>query len=162
MSETLIIPDSESRKEIYEAIIPQIASLVSSESNIIANLANITSVLKEAFGLFWIGFYQAEGDELVLAPFQGPIACTRIKRGKGVCGSVFASGKSLIVPDVGKFEGHISCSSLSRSEIVIPIILNDTVWGVLDIDSKDIQYFNEIDKYYLEIIAEIISKDVLR
>ena len=161
MSETLIIPDSESRKEIYEAIIPQIASLVSSESNVIANLANITSVLKEAFGFFWVGFYQADGDELILAPFQGPIACTRIKRGKGVCGAVFESGKSLVVPDVEEFDGHIACSSLSRSEIVIPLILKGTVWGVLDIDSESVRDFSEIDKHYLEIIVEIISTDVL-
>ena len=162
MSETLIIPESGNRKDIYEAIIPQIASLVSSESNIIANLANITSVLKEAFGFFWIGFYQAEGDELVLAPFQGPIACTRIKRGKGVCGSVYSTGESLVVPDVEEFKGHISCSSLSRSEVVIPIIFNGSVWGVLDVDSKEVNDFNDIDKYYLERIAEIISNDVLR
>ena len=158
----MIIPESGNRKDIYEAIIPQIASLVSSESNIIANLANITSVLKEAFGFFWIGFYQAEGDELVLAPFQGPIACTRIKRGKGVCGSVFSTGESLVVPDVEEFKGHISCSSLSLSEVVIPIIFNGSVWGVLDVDSKEVNDFNDIDKYYLERIAEIISNDVLR
>ena len=158
----MIIPESGNRKDIYEAIIPQIASLVSSESNIIANLANITSVLKEAFGFFWIGFYQAEGDELVLAPFQGPIACTRIKRGKGVCGSVYSTGESLVVPDVEEFKGHISCSSLSRSEVVIPIIFNGSVWGVLDVDSKEVNDFNDIDKYYLERIAEIISNDVLR
>lgn len=162
MSETLIIPESNNKKEIYEAIIPQIKSLVETESDTIANLANITAVLKEAFNFFWVGFYISQNDQLILAPFQGPLACTRIRKGKGVCGTAFAKGETIVVEDVEKFEGHIACSSLSKSEIVVPIIKNNQVWGVLDIDSKEIASFNETDKHYLEIIAQLITNLVIK
>lgn len=158
MSECLILPTGGSRKDIYEVIIPQISSLVEHERDITANLANIAAILKEAFGFFWVGFYVAQSEnELVLAPFQGPLACTRIKKGKGVCGTVFASGSTLVVEDVELFPGHIACSSLSRSEIVVPILLNDKVWGVIDVDSSSVADFNDVDKHYLEEISKIIT-----
>lgn len=162
MSECLILPKEGGRKEIYETIIPQIRSLVEHESDVIANLANITAILKEALGFFWVGFYIAKGEnELVLAPFQGPLACTRIRKGKGVCGTVYAQGVTIIVKDVEEFPGHIACSSLSRSEIVVPIMKNGEVWGVLDVDSKELGDFNETDKYYLEEIVKIVEKSLL-
>lgn len=162
MSECLILPKEGGRKEIYETIIPQIRSLVEHESDVIANLANITAILKEALGFFWVGFYIAKGEnELVLAPFQGPLACTRIRKGKGVCGTVYAQGVTIIVDDVEEFPGHIACSSLSRSEIVVPIMKNGEVWGVLDVDSKELGDFNETDKYYLEEIVKIVEKSLL-
>lgn len=158
MSECLILPTSGSRKDIYEAVIPQIGSLVEHERDVTANLANIAAILKEAFGFFWVGFYVAKSEnELVLGPFQGPLACTRIKKGKGVCGSVFASGSTLVVEDVELFPGHIACSSLSRSEIVVPLYAHDGVWGVLDVDSSSVDDFDHVDKHYLEEIAKIIS-----
>lgn len=162
MSECLILPKEGGRKEIYETIIPQIRSLVEHESDVIANLANITAILKEALGFFWVGFYIAKGEnELVLAPFQGPLACTRIRKGKGVCGTVYAQGVTIIVKDVEEFPGHIACSSLSSSEIVVPIMKNGEVWGVLDVDSKELGDFNETDKYYLEEIVKIVEKSLL-
>lgn len=158
MSECLILPTSGSRKDTYEVIIPQICSLVEHERDITANLANIAAILKEAFGFFWVGFYVARSEnELVLAPFQGPLACTRIKKGKGVCGAVFASGSTLVVEDVELFPGHIACSSLSRSEIVVPILLNGKVWGVIDVDSSSVADFNDVDKSNLEEISKIIT-----
>ncbi len=160
MSENLIIPDTADRSEIYSAILPQIEAITAGETNIIANLANISAILKEAFNLFWVGFYIAESDDiLVLGPFQGPLACTRIRKGKGVCGTVFATGETLIVDDVELFPGHIACSSLSRSEIVVPIYNRaGAVWGVLDIDSKDIADFDEVDKLFLEeLVAQITN-----
>ncbi len=159
MSETLIIPQSASRSEIYEAIIPQIEAIISSENNLIANLANVTAIIKEAFNFFWVGFYLVDTpDELVLGPFQGTLACTRIKRGRGVCGAVFASGVTEVVPDVELFPGHIACSSLSKSEIVVPIFgANGEMIAVLDIDSDELNTFDEVDKLYLEKIALIIN-----
>src|SRR5690242_4004680 len=123
------------KQEQYEALIPQIKGLLEGEIDLIANLANVTAALKEQFGWLWIGFYLVKNNELVLGPFQGPVACTRIKKGRGVCGSSWAQRKTLIVPDVEKFPGHIACSSASRSEIVIPVLRNDEVIGVLDVDS---------------------------
>ncbi len=145
-----------SKTEIYESLIPQIKALIDGEPDLVANLANITAALKEQFNWLWVGFYLVKQDELVLAPFQGPIACTRIKKGRGVCGTAWQDAKTLIVDDVEKFPGHIACSSLSRSEIVVPIIRNADVIGVLDVDSQMLAHFDETDKKFLEeIITEI-------
>ena len=144
------------KEEMYKTIIPQIKAIIEGEPDLIANLANIAAALKEQFGWFWIGFYLVKQDELVLGPFQGPVACTRIKKGRGVCGSSWQLAETLIVPDVSKFPGHIACSSLSISEIVIPIIRNKEVIGVLDVDSEKPSFFDETDKKYLEIIVEQI------
>ena len=144
------------KEEQYQTLLPQIKGLLSGEPDLIANLANIAAALKEQFGWFWVGFYLVKEDELVLGPFQGPVACTRIKKGRGVCGTSWAEAKTLIVPDVEKFPGHIACSSLSRSEIVVPLIRNGIVVGVLDVDSSALDEFDETDQQYLEeIIAEI-------
>jgi L-methionine (R)-S-oxide reductase len=144
------------KDEMYATIIPQIKGLIEGEPDLIANLANIAAALKEQFGWFWVGFYLVKNDELVLGPFQGPVACTRIKKGRGVCGSSWQQAHTLIVPDVSKFPGHIACSSLSVSEIVVPIIRNNEVIGVLDADSERPDLFDATDKKYLEqIVAEI-------
>ncbi len=144
------------KEEMYATIIPQIKSLIEGEPDLIANLANIAAALKEQFNWFWVGFYLVKNETLVLAPFQGPVACTRIKNGRGVCGSSWQQAQTLIVPDVSKFPGHIACSSLSVSEIVVPIIRNNEVIGVLDVDSEKPSLFDETDKKYLEeIVAEI-------
>jgi GAF domain-containing protein len=142
------------KEEQYRALIPQINALTEGEPDLIANLANIAGALKEQFGWFWVGFYLVKQDQLVLGPFQGPIACTRISKGRGVCGTSWAKAETLIVPDVEKFPGHIACSSLSKSEIVVPMINNGIVWGVLDVDSSDLNQFDETDKTFLE---EIVS-----
>lgn len=145
------------KEEMYATIIPQIKGLIDGEADLIANLANIAAALKEQFGWFWVGFYLVKKEELVLGPFQGPVACTRIKKGRGVCGSSWQQEQTLIVPDVAKFPGHIACSSLSVSEIVVPIIRNNQVIGVLDVDSEKPDLFDETDKKYLEqIVATII------
>ena len=145
------------KTEMYQTIIPQIKALINGEPDLVANLANITAALKEQFGWFWVGFYLVKNDELVLGPFQGPVACTRIQKGRGVCGTSWVQAKTLIVPDVTKFAGHITCSSLSLSEIVVPIIRNQEVIGVLDVDSEKPSMFDETDKRYLEeIIAETL------
>ena len=141
----------------YSSIIPQIEALISYETDLVANLANIVAALKEQFGWFWVGFYLVKEDELVLGPFQGPVACTRIKKGKGVCGSSLAEAKTLVVPDVDKFPGHIACSSLSKSEIVVPIIRNGEVIGVLDVDSADYNTYDETDQHFLEKIVALIN-----
>jgi GAF domain-containing protein len=145
------------QKEEYESILSQITGLIEGEVDMTANLANITAALKEQFNWFWVGFYLVKENELVLAPFQGPVACTRIKKGRGVCGTSWAQAKTLIVPDVEKFPGHIACSSLSRSEIVVPIIRNAEVIGVLDVDSEKLSAFNEVDQQYLEKIVALIN-----
>jgi len=144
------------KEEQYQSLFPQIKALIEAEPDLIANLANITAALKEQFGWLWVGFYLVKNDELVLGPFQGPIACTRIKKGRGVCGTAWAQGATILVPDVEKFPGHIACSSLSRSEIVVPIIRNGSVLGVLDIDSVETDHFDATDKAYLEQIVTII------
>jgi GAF domain-containing protein len=136
--------------EQYETLLPQVAAIIEGEKDLIANLANFTAVLKQQFKWLWIGFYLVKDDQLVLGPFQGPIACTRISKGKGVCGKAWQEAKTIIVPNVDEFPGHIACSSLSKSEIVIPIITNETVVGVLDIDSQILNSFSEIDQLYLE------------
>jgi L-methionine (R)-S-oxide reductase len=144
------------KTEQYEILIPQIKALLDGEPDLVANLANVAAALKEQFKWFWVGFYLVKGDELVLAPFQGPIACTRIKKGRGVCGSSWAQAKTLIVPDVEKFPGHIACSSLSKSEIVVPVLRQNAVVAVLDVDSDAYDQFDEIDQVYLEKIVSII------
>ena len=145
------------KQEQYEAVIPQIKALIEGEDNLIANLGNVAAALKEQFNWLWVGFYLVKKDELVLGPFQGPVACTRIKKGRGVCGSSWAQQKTLIVPDVEKFPGHIACSSASKSEIVIPILHNNEVIAVLDVDSKELNQFNHIDQTYLEQVVSLIS-----
>ncbi|NDV58567.1 GAF domain-containing protein [Bacteroides sp. 519] len=159
MAEELYIPTGNDKEKIYTALLPQIKSLTEHESDLIANLANVTAVLKEAFNFFWVGFYFVKEEELVLGPFQGPLACTRIKKGKGVCGSAWRDKKTYVVPDVEQFPGHIACSSLSQSEIVIPLFTPDNnVWGVMDIDSELLNTFDYIDEKYLEEICyNIIS-----
>lgn len=141
----------------YDSILPQISSLIDGESDQIANMANICAALKEQFNFFWVGFYMIKDDELVLGPFQGPVACTRIKIGKGVCGSAWEQKKTIIVPDVDLFPGHIACSSASKSEIVIPIIRNGNVIGVLDVDSAELNSFDETDADYLQQILDRID-----
>jgi GAF domain-containing protein len=156
MAEDLSIV-SGTKKDQYESLLPQIAGLLDGETDLIANLANITAALKEQFGWLWVGFYLVKNDELVLAPFQGPVACTRIKKGRGVCGTSWADARTLIVPDVEKFPGHIACSSLSRSEIVVPILRNNEVFGVLDVDSSELNEFDETDRTYLEKIISLLQ-----
>ena len=169
------------KTEQYQSLIPQITGLLEGEHDLVANMANVVAALKEQFGWFWVGFYvvkpspfhlspgvltkketaaampASENEELVLAPFQGPVACTRIKKGRGVCGSSWAQSKTLIVPDVEKFPGHIACSSLSKSEIVIPVIRNNKVVAVLDVDSDEYDQFDDTDKKYLEEIVDLIE-----
>jgi L-methionine (R)-S-oxide reductase len=145
------------KHEQYESLVPQIKALIEGEPDLVANLANVVAALKEQFGWFWVGFYLVKGDELVLAPFQGPIACTRIRYGKGVCGSSWEQKQTLIVPDVEQFPGHIACSSLSRSEIVVPVIRDGKVIGVLDVDSDALDEFDTTDKQYLEEIVGAIQ-----
>ena len=157
-----------SKAKIYQSLIPQIKALLDGEPDLIANLANVSAALKEQFGWLWVGFYlvkpdsksfgsaQDEETELVLGPFQGPVACTRIKKGRGVCGAAWQNAATLIVADVEKFPGHIACSSLSKSEIVVPLIKNGEVIGVLDVDSNELDQFDETDKKYLEEIVAIL------
>lgn len=141
----------------YRSLILQVSALLSGETDEIANMANVCAALKEQFNFFWVGFYMIKDNELVLGPFQGPVACTRIQKGKGVCGSAWEQAKTLIVPDVDAFPGHIACSSASRSEIVIPIIRNELVIGVLDVDSSELNSFDESDSVNLSAILELIS-----
>jgi len=145
------------KSEKYKAIIPQIRALIEGEDDITANLANITAELKEQFNWLWIGFYLVRKDELVLGPFQGPVACTRIRKGRGVCGTSWEKAKTIIVPDVEAFPGHIACSSASKSEIVIPIIRENVVVGVLDVDSSELNQFDEADQYFLEQLLESVQ-----
>jgi len=156
MAEDLFIQGT-NKKEIYESLTPQIKALVGDEEDLIANLANISSALKTAFGFFWVGFYWVKKDELVLGPFQGSVACTRIAFGRGVCGSSWKEKKTLLVPDVEAFPGHIACSSLSKSEIVVPIIKKGIVLGVLDVDSDQLDDFDTTDQLYLEEICQWIA-----
>lgn len=156
MAEDLQIANG-TKEEQYTSLLPQIQGLISYETDLIANLANVAAALKEQFGWFWVGFYLVKNDELVLGPFQGPVACTRIKKGKGVCGTSWAEAKTIIVPDVDKFPGHIACSSLSKSEIVVPIIRNGEVIAVLDVDSADYNTYDETDQRYLEEIITTIN-----
>jgi L-methionine (R)-S-oxide reductase len=157
MAEDLTITRSTDKKEQYQSLIPQIEALLYGETDLVANLANINAALKEQFKWFWVGFYMVKGNELVLGPFQGPVACTRIARGKGVCGAAWEQGKTLIVPDVDAFPGHIACSSLSRSEIVIPVYHQGQVIGVLDVDSEELDQFDQTDTQYLEQIVNLLQ-----
>ena len=149
---------SGSKEEQYLSLLPQVRSLIEGEVDLVANLANVAAALKEAFDFFWVGFYLVKQDQLVLGPFQGPVACTRIRKGKGVCGTAWQEGATLLVPDVEVFPGHIACSSLSRSEIVVPLIKDGKVWGVLDIDSDLLKFFDETDRKYLEEMCGYLSK----
>ena len=144
------------KAEQYEALLPQVRALLEGEPDRTANMANMVAALKEQFGWFWVGFYLVKKDELVLAPFQGPVACTRISKGRGVCGSSWQQAKTLIVPDVEKFPGHIACSSLSRSEIVVPVIRNGNVQAVLDVDSSSYDQFDTTDQRYLEELVALL------
>ncbi|QNK64463.1 GAF domain-containing protein [Pedobacter sp. PAMC26386] len=157
MAEDLIIIKTESKEEQYRSLIPQIEALLSGEDDLIANLANITAALKEQFGWLWVGFYLVKEEELVLGPFQGPVACTRIRLGKGVCGKAWQDAKTIIVDDVEEFPGHIACSSSSRSEIVLPLLKNNIVVGVLDVDSTNLSEFDEMDEVYLSRVIDLIS-----
>ena len=157
MAEELIIQNGLSREEQYEQLLPQLRALVSDEENEIANMANIAAALRETFNFFWVGFYIVDGSELVLGPFQGPIACTRIAKGKGVCGSAWATGKTYIVPDVDAFPGHIACNGASKSEIVVPGIDSaKSVKFVLDIDSDQLNDFDSTDQKYLEHVVRLL------
>ncbi|MGA9650136.1 GAF domain-containing protein [Pedobacter sp.] len=156
MAEDLTITRNASKEEQYRSLIPQIEGLLYGETDFIANLANVCAALKEQFNWFWVGFYLVKDDELVLGPFQGPVACTRIKKGKGVCGSSWLQRETIIVPDVDEFPGHIACASASKSEIVLPLIKNDKVIGVFDVDSEFLNHFDEMDKIYLEQVISII------
>ena len=155
MAENLIIGTG-NKEEKYRELLPQLHALVSTETDLIANLANVAAALKQTFGFFWVGFYRVIDNQLVLAPFQGPIACTRIKYGKGVCGTAWKEARTIIVPDVDAFPGHIACSSASRSEIVVPVIWEDKVIAVLDIDSDQPDSFDETDQIFLEKIVELL------
>lgn len=146
-----------SKTEQYETIIPQIKGLLTGEPDMIANMGNITAALKEQFGWLWVGFYIVQKDELVLGPFQGPVACTRIRRGRGVCGTAWSEERTLIVPDVEKFPGHIACSSVSKSEIVIPLFKNNEVVGVFDVDSASLNAFDMVDEEFLKNILSMLE-----
>ena len=156
MAEDLLIAEG-SKTEKYQSIIPQIKGLIEGEPDLVANLANVAAALKEQFGWFWVGFYLVKDNELVLGPFQGPVACTRIRKGRGVCGASWEKAQTLVVPDVEAFPGHIACSSLSRSEIVVPILSAGEVVGVLDVDSDQLNHYDETDRLYLEEIVSMIQ-----
>ena len=141
----------------YKELLPQMASLLSGETDVIAKMANAAALLHGAMAFWWTGFYRVQGDELVLGPFQGPVACTRIARGRGVCGTAWQEGRTVVVPDVEQFPGHIACSSESRSEIVVPIRKDGRIVAVLDIDSREPGTFDDLDRHYLEAIAELIA-----
>lgn len=155
MAESLIIKGN-SKEELYQNLFTQIKSMVEDEKDTIANMANISACLYETFQFWWVGFYRVVGDELVLGPFQGPVACTRIRKGRGVCGTSWQREETIIVPDVDQFPGHIACSSASRSEIVVPVFHNGKVTAVLDIDSELLNTFDNTDKLWLERIASVL------
>lgn len=163
MAEKLILT-ANSKEGIYQEVLPQIEAVIRQETDLTANLANVAAILKEAFGFFWVGFYLVKGrenPELVLAPFQGPLACTRIRYGRGVCGTAWERKQSVVVPDVDLFPGHIACSSQSRSEIVVPLLSSShNVWGVLDIDSAQPAAFDDTDRTYLEQLASLLSTHI--
>jgi L-methionine (R)-S-oxide reductase len=156
MAEELIIK-GETREERYHSLIPQIKALCEGEKDLIANLANISAALKNGLNFLWCGFYLVKGDELVLGPFQGPVACTRIRLGSGVCGNSWKEKKAIIVPDVDQYPGHITCSSLSKSEIAVPVMKNGQVLAVIDIDSEVLNDFSAVDQKYLEELAKLIA-----
>ena len=156
MAEDLTVVSGE-KSAIYDSLIPQIEALVGDETDLVANLANVAAAIKQTFGFFWVGFYLVKDDELVLGPFQGPIACTRIALGKGVCGKSWEKGETIVVDDVDAFPGHIACSSLSKSEIVVPVVKNGNIVAVLDIDSDTLSTFDETDAHYLNNLCEWLS-----
>jgi len=159
MAEDLkVAPQGADKKEQYEMLLPQLRQLVEEEDDLIANCANVVAVLKEAFRFFWVGVYFVRAEELVLGPFQGPLACTRIAFGKGVCGLAWKEARVIIVSDVEEFPGHIACSSLSKSEIVLPIMFKDRVVMILDVDSHELNDFDEIDAHYLHKVASLLSE----
>lgn len=158
MAEDLVISRSQSKKERYEVLIPQLYALIEGERDAIANLANVAAALKDSMSFFWVGFYRVQDSELVLGPFQGPVACTRIKFGNGVCGTAWKEARTILVPDVDKFPGHIACNSASKSEIVLPAFKNDEVVLVLDVDSDRLDAFDDTDRQALEEIMRIIEK----
>lgn len=166
MAEELII-NGETKEELYATLLPQLVSLVEDEPDDIANMANIAACIMDTFHFWWVGFYRVlpleeeatdSSQQLVLGPFQGPLACTRIRRGKGVCGTAWAKAETVIVPDVDQFPGHIACSSASRSEIVVPLFREGNVWAVLDIDSADLNTFDDTDRLWLERVARLFEK----
>ena len=157
MSDSIHFEHSATKIEKYQTILPQIAALIAYETDQIANMANVSAVLKEVFSFWWVGFYIVKQEELVLGPFQGPLACTRIQKGKGVCGKAWATQQSIIVPNVDAFEGHIACSAASKSEIVIPIMQQEKVIAVLDVDSEYLNHFDEIDEMYLSKIVALLA-----
>lgn len=155
-----LITSGNTKKEKYESLLPQIHALMEGETDLIANLSNTAAALKQTFNFFWVGFYLVKNTELVLGPFQGTIACTRIQKGKGVCGTCWENGKTIIVPDVDAFPGHIACSNASRSEIVVPIFdTNNNIVGVLDVDSDVLEDFDDTDKIYLEKLCRMIGEE---
>lgn len=156
MAEEIVLQQGH-KAEQYQNLMPQIQAVVDGESDVIANLANICAALKQQFDWLWIGFYLVKDDELVLGPFQGPIACTRIAKGRGVCGTAWQQQQVMIVPDVDQFPGHIACSSASKSEIVLPIMKNGECVGVLDIDSDELDQFDDVDAEYLQQLISIIE-----
>jgi GAF domain-containing protein len=150
MSEEISLPKNANKEEIYQALLPQVKALLSGEEDLVANMANMAAVLKEAFGFFWVGFYIVKKGELVLGPFQGPVACTRIKKGKGVCGKAWETAETQLVPDVNAFPGHIACSAASQSEVVVPVFKGKEIIAVLDIDSDQLNSFDAVDQKFLE------------
>ena len=150
------------KEEKYQRFLPDWELLISGETDEIAVLANTCAALREAFGFFWIGFYLVKNDQLVLGPFQGDVACYRIRKGRGVCGTAWAEARTQVVPDVEQFPGHIACSSLSKSEIVVPVIANNEVIGVLDIDSDELATFDETDRIYLEKLVDVLVKTIYK
>ncbi|MBP8067112.1 MAG: GAF domain-containing protein [Pedobacter sp.] len=157
MAEDLTIAKTGTKEEQYLSLLPQIEALLYGETDQIANLANVCAALKEQFNWFWVGFYLVKGDELVLGPFQGPVACTRIKKGKGVCGACWVQQETIIVPDVDDFPGHIACASASKSEIVLPLYKGNSIIGVLDVDSEYLSHFDEVDSIYLNKIVSLLN-----
>ncbi len=160
MADDLIIIQTASKAAQYQSLIPQIEALLEGEDDLIANIANVCAALKQQFNWFWVGFYLVKNGELVLGPFQGPVACTRIAKGKGVCGAAWQKAEILIVPDVELFPGHIACSALSRSEIVVPMFHNNEVVAILDVDSELLNHFDELDADYLKKIIKLINYNV--
>lgn len=158
MAEELHSVEGANKKNQYELLIPQIEALISGEEDLVANLANTAAALRHGMGFFWVGFYRVKNDELVLGPFQGPVACTRIQKGQGVCGQSWEKAETIIVPDVDEFPGHIACSPESKSEIVVPLMKHGDVVGVLDVDSDVLNGFNETDARYLERLAKRLSR----
>ena len=157
MAEQLTVSTSSDKQERYRVLVPQVEALVAGEPDLVANLSNIAAALRESMNFFWVGFYLVKGNQLVLGPFQGPIACTRIELGKGVCGTSWKEKRVIIVPDVDQFPGHIACSSASKSEIVLPVIKDGKVVAVLDVDSDQLNSFDKVDEHGLGKIVELVT-----